>query len=100
MLCEFLKLLMQKITLETFQKRKYFQFMIENLSKIVGFNLKSLRKNKKLSQKDISGILSVSYQQVQKYESGFSMLPIEKLYRLKHYYGVTYDTFFEGMGEK
>ncbi len=69
--------------------------MVENINKTVGFNLKNLRKERKLSQKDISAVLGVSYQQVQKYESGFSMLPLEKLYRLRHYYGVPYERFFE-----
>ncbi|MGQ0527008.1 MAG: helix-turn-helix domain-containing protein [Alphaproteobacteria bacterium] len=73
--------------------------MVENLGPIVGFNLKILRKAKKLSQKDIAGILDVSYQQVQKYESGFTTLPLEKLYRLRHFYKVSYETFFEGMEE-
>lgn len=64
---------------------------------IIGFNLRHLRKNARLSQGDIAGLLDISFQQVQKYETGENRFPIEKLFILKHYYGVPYGYFFKGM---
>lgn len=48
----------------------------------------------RLSQQDIAQILSVSYQQVQKYERGTNRLPIEHLCALQKFYNVSFDRFF------
>jgi transcriptional regulator with XRE-family HTH domain len=90
---------MQKNLLETFQKGNYIQFMVENFSRIIGNNLRNLRKAARLSQKDIGQLLGVSYQQVQKYESGLSLLPLDKFYRLKGFYNVPYETLLAGLKE-
>jgi DNA-binding transcriptional regulator YiaG len=66
---------------------------------IIGGNLRHLRRRSGLSQSELGHILDVSFQQVQKYENGQNRLPIEKLYILKHIYGVPYEMFFTGMEE-
>jgi transcriptional regulator with XRE-family HTH domain len=66
---------------------------------IIGRNLKGLRMAFGYSQKQIGRILGVSFQQVQKYESGVNRLPVEKLYRLQKLYGVPYSSFFGGLND-
>jgi transcriptional regulator with XRE-family HTH domain len=63
---------------------------------IIGTNLKMLRRKAQLSQMEVGKTLEVTFQQIQKYESGINRLPIEKLYLLKHLYDVPYDVFFAG----
>jgi transcriptional regulator with XRE-family HTH domain len=63
---------------------------------ILGQNLKKIRCGAGLSLQDIGKILEVSQQQVRKYECGHNRFPIEKLFRLRAYYDVPYDLFFEG----
>ena len=66
--------------------------------KKIGRNLKRLRLENGLTQKDIANVLGVSFQQVQKYETGQNKLPIESLLYLKGYYGTSFETFFIGLG--
>ncbi len=66
-------------------------------AKIIGQNLRNLRMEMNLSQHDVATHLGVSSQQVQKYESGQNRFPIDRLYTLKKYLGISYEHFFEGM---
>jgi DNA-binding transcriptional regulator YiaG len=66
-------------------------------AKIIGKNLKMLRKKARLTQEEVGLQLNVSFQQIQKYESGINRLPIEKLYALKYIYDVPYEYFFVGI---
>ena len=49
---------------------------------IIGANLRRLREKSCLSQREVGAALSVSFQLVQKYETGANRLPAEKLYLL------------------
>lgn len=66
----------------------------DEFSKNLGGTLRRLRSHRGLSQKDVAKILSVSFQQIQKYETGQNRLPIEKLLVLKHLYAIPLDNFF------
>lgn len=55
-----------------------------------------MRQEAGLSQMKVGKILGVSFQQIQKYETGSNRLPVEKLYVLKHLYDAPYERFFEG----
>lgn len=68
-------------------------------AKIIGQNLKSLRKIRKVSQIDLAEILGVSFQQVQKYERGVNRLPVDKLHTVKEKLNIPYEFFFQGIGE-
>ncbi|MCB1651973.1 MAG: helix-turn-helix transcriptional regulator [Alphaproteobacteria bacterium] len=78
--------------MEQKQKEPFFE-----MDERIGLNVKRLRKAAGHSQKYLAGILNVSFQQVQKYEKGRNRLPVEKLYMLKNYYDVPYETFFAGL---
>lgn len=67
----------------------------QDMARHIGRNLRDLRMGAGLSMVDISHYLSVSYQQIQKYERGSNRLPIEKLYILKCLYDIPYERFFE-----
>lgn len=66
--------------------------------KQLGRNLKALRLSCGASQNDVARILDVTYQQVQKYESGTTRLPLDKLSILKEFYGVPYEAFLSDTG--
>jgi len=63
--------------------------------KTLGKNLKTLRMSAGMSQKELGVLLGVTFQQVQKYESGRNRLSSEGLFILKSYFDVPYDYFFE-----
>lgn len=61
----------------------------------IGLNLKNLRKNVGLTQGELGKILGVSFQQVQKYETGANRIPALQLYILQQTFHVPFDAFFE-----
>lgn len=63
----------------------------------LGQNLRKMRESRGHTQKEIAKILNVSFQQIQKYETGQNRLPIDKLLHLKHFYAVSFQTFFYGL---
>ena len=67
------------------------------VSKLIGINLRGLRLRCGFTQKQIARTLGVSFQQVQKYETGQNRLPIEKLMVLRALYGADYESFFYGV---
>lgn len=62
--------------------------------KLIGHNLRALRKSAGLSLQDIADILRVSYQQVQKYEMGKNRLPAGSIAILCDVFGVSFEQFF------
>ena len=54
-------------------------------------NLKKLRKERKVQQKDMAEYLGVSIRTYQRYEHGELEPNIEKIIRLAYYFGVTTD---------
>ena len=63
----------------------------------IGRNLKNIRRSRKISQRELAGILGVTFQQMQKYEQGQNRLSAGKLCRLKSYLNVPYEAFFAGV---
>lgn len=63
-------------------------------TKIIGQNLQKLRVQNGFTRQDLSTFLNVSYQQIQKYETGANRLPIENLYRLQQLYNAPFTAFF------
>ena len=62
----------------------------------VGKKLRKRRDLLSLSQKELSKLLKISYQQVQKYERGENKIPAGRLFLLAKALRVTPDYFFEG----
>lgn len=63
----------------------------------IGLNIRRMRRAAGLTQTEIGHVLGITFQQVQKYERGENRLPPEKIFVLKHFYGVAYDRFFHGL---
>lgn len=71
----------------------------EDKDRQIGANIRRLRIEAGLSQKDTAGRLGISYQQVQKYERGKSRVAASTLYELAAFYHVAPARFFEGLGD-
>ena len=62
----------------------------------IGNKIKERRKQLKLSQQDLAKILSISYQQVQKYESGDTSTTLVRLFQIASALNATTEFFLEG----
>lgn len=67
------------------------------LTKQIGRTLRALREAHNYSQEDIATRLGVSYQQIQKYESGKNRVSLEGLLILKELYNIDYEMLFYGV---
>ena len=61
---------------------------------IIGKKIRTLRKNKNMTQERLAEVLSVSSQAVSKWENSISMPDIELLPIIARYFGITMDEFF------
>lgn len=62
----------------------------------IGRNLRALRAERGLSLHDVAGVIGVSYQQLQKYETGANRLPLSAVPPLSDFFGVPPDALFAG----
>ncbi len=63
----------------------------------VGLKLKQLRTLRRLSQTDVARKLEVSFQQIQKYETGSNRISASRLFEIAQVLGVPPASFFEGI---
>ncbi|MCX7568254.1 helix-turn-helix transcriptional regulator [Sulfitobacter sp. F26169L] len=63
----------------------------------VGHRLKLLRKRCNFSQTDLGNKLGISFQQVQKYETGSNRISASRLFELAQFLNVTPGYFFDGI---
>jgi transcriptional regulator with XRE-family HTH domain len=68
----------------------------QEIDKIIGRNVRIHRLAKKMSQTELGDQLGVSFQQVQKYESGANRVGSGRLYQIAAILGVHVSTFFKG----
>ncbi|MBQ8278878.1 MAG: helix-turn-helix domain-containing protein [Roseburia sp.] len=61
---------------------------------IIGSKIRTLRKNKNMTQEELAEVLSVSPQAISKWENGQSTPDIELLPVIARYFGITMDEFF------
>ena len=66
-----------------------------DINVLIGTNLRKLRIRYAMSQEQLSKVLGITHQQVQKYEAGKNRLPLEKLLLIKEHFDVSYDCLFE-----
>jgi len=67
------------------------------VDKHVGQKLRDKRRDMNMSQQDIAEILTISYQQLQKYECGANRISAGRLYMLATILGVNISYFFDGL---
>ncbi|MEN8133202.1 MAG: helix-turn-helix transcriptional regulator [Pseudomonadota bacterium] len=63
----------------------------EDIRKAFGLRLKELRKQKGWTQKELANQVDIRFSQLNKYECGMHVPPIEKLAKLSDILGVTLD---------
>lgn len=66
------------------------------MRKLFGYRLKTLRKQKKWTQKELAGMLDIGLSQFNKYESGMHIPPIEKLIQLSNLFDTSVDYLVKG----
>ena len=71
---------------------------MSELRNIIGNNLSSLRKNKKLTQLELADKLGYSDKAISKWENGDTLPDIETLYQLCNFYHVTLDFLVDEKG--
>lgn len=69
----------------------------EKIDALVGMNVKRLRKQKNVTQATLGEVLSVTFQQVQKYENGTNRISASKLVQMADYFSVSISNFFIGL---
>ena len=61
---------------------------------IIGAQLRKQRTRLNISQKELGAVIGVSYQQIQKYESGKNKISAARLHRISIYMKVPMADFF------
>lgn len=72
----------------------------QTLSEAIGTKIKSRRKSLRMTQKELSKSIGISFQQVQKYENGSSSLSLQIFLKLCSILNVHPDYFFENFSLK
>lgn len=66
------------------------------IDKIVGGNIRKFRLARCMSQQELGDALGITYQQVQKYETGGNRVSAGRLYALGKVFGLPVGAFFSG----
>lgn len=64
----------------------------------VGTNLRMLRTEQKISQQYLGECVGITFQQIQKYESGANRIGASRLWQFCDIFNVQPNVFFEGVG--
>ena len=72
---------------------------IKAIDSHVGAQLKKRRKEMGLTQHGLAKTIGISYQQIQKYETGSNRISAGKLYWLANFLSVEVDFFYENIKE-
>ena len=67
------------------------------INSVIAQNIKTIRLKHKFSQKDIADMLDMSFQQVQKYESGVNRISASNLFLLSQSLRIPIEDFFNGI---
>ncbi len=67
------------------------------IDKAIGANLRALRQHHDCTQVTLAAALGVTFQQLQKYESGRNRMSAARLYTLARYFRVPCHYFFHGL---
>lgn len=65
--------------------------------RVLAANLRRLRQERGVGLETVAALLGVSYQQVQKYESGANRISLTRLTLLRDFYNVSMDDFLAGV---
>jgi len=68
------------------------------LNKNIGQKIKQIRKSWGISQIELAERIGISFQQIQKYEKGLTMISVMRLQQISEVLGVNITVFFEDEG--
>jgi transcriptional regulator with XRE-family HTH domain len=66
----------------------------------IGNRIRLLRLSRGLSQERLGEAVGITFQQVQKYESGVNRISASRLYGLAQHLGVSFEYFFDGIANQ
>ena len=69
----------------------------DTIDEIVGQRIRNLRIKKSVSQKDLGNLLGVTFQQIQKYETGKNTIAISKLIRIANFFNISIMEMLDGL---
>lgn len=69
-----------------------------NVNEYAGNAIRQLRLSKNMTLSEVARKVSISYQQLQKYEKGTNRLSIDKLYEIAKFLGIEVYNFFPSSG--
>jgi transcriptional regulator with XRE-family HTH domain len=67
---------------------------LEGMEKIIGKRLREARLQEKITQKQLGKLVGISFQQIQKYESGKNRISASRLYEISQLLGFPFEFFF------
>lgn len=70
-------------------------YLIDSVNLSIGDRLRFKRKEQKMTQKQLSSMIGVTFQQLQKYESGQSKISVTMLLKLCGIFGVDIEYFLQ-----
>lgn len=70
------------------------------IDRVVGQRIRWRRRELKLSQEQLADLLSLTFQQVQKYEKGVNRVSAGRLFEIASVMGVTVNYFYDGAAEQ
>lgn len=68
-----------------------------HIEAVIGANIRALRLKRRCTQAALAAALGVTFQQLQKYESGRNRLTAGRLFIMARYLDVPLDCFFHGL---
>ena len=70
---------------------------LDDVEKHIGKQIKMLRMANKMSQKDLAKTMGITYQQVQKYETGLNRISVSRLWQICNIFLITPNLLFENV---
>jgi transcriptional regulator with XRE-family HTH domain len=67
----------------------------DEIDLVISRNLKKIRHIRRLNLSDVAPYVGVTYQQLQKYESGKNRISAGRLYKLSKFYEIQIQDFFK-----
>lgn len=70
---------------------------LEVVEKHIGKQIQVLRMSNKMTQKELAAQMGITYQQVQKYETGLNRISVSRLWQFCKIFSITPNTLFESV---
>jgi len=68
---------------------------LDDVERHIGKQIKMLRMSQKISQKELAKKMGITYQQVQKYETGLNRISVSRLWQICDIFSITPNVLFD-----